>query len=452
MRSIKNIFTKNAASKGNLTEFQDSPQETGQESSAAIRQPSRRQFVTNIAGATGAIVGSGLLSGTAHEAAWAAAAGGALLDRPVTAWPAEFNVRGTAPTYAPRAMPKAGEKIHEFEMNVTIGTHEIVPGIETHMFKFNDSYPGPLLRVQEGDWVQVTLNNKSPEFHTIHWHGMMVPNEMDGVPLGTQWPVGPNQSFRYLFRAQPAGTHFYHCHVMTTLHQQAGLVGALIVEPKEDVVKKYFPYQRDYTLLTSEFDTNFVREMLNEMVVMGNQMEAMNHSTRLMREMNGRMMGWFKDKESFRAAIKKGYVPPYSTAMTGMNRPITPNFFMINGKSYPMTEPLLIKTGETIRVRLINGGMQPHFLHLHGHDFWHVCYDGAPLASPIRMNTIPIYPGSTSDIIIQGTNPGNWHFHDHSDLATTNNGQHPGGMMTMLMYEDAKAHGVAFEDVIAISS
>jgi FtsP/CotA-like multicopper oxidase with cupredoxin domain len=409
----------------------------------------RRHFLGS-AGAAGAAVGAGLLLGRGT----ASAAQTPALDQPSTAWPAKFSPDATAPSYGPRDMPKAGEKIHEFDIDVVIGTHEIVPGIQTHMFKFNDSYPGPEIRVTEGEWVQITLRNKTPEFHTIHWHGMIVPCEMDGVPLGTQWPVGPNEAFKYLWRAQPAGTHFYHCHVMTTLHQQAGLVGSLIVEPKEgeDVVKKNFPYEREYTVLLSELDTNYVRDMMNEMIGMMSTMQAMNHSPKMMREMNGRMMGWFANKEALVKAVKDGYVPPYTTPMAGMNRPISPNFFMINGKSYPMTDPLMIKTGENIRVRLIGGGMQPHFMHLHGHDFWHVCQDGAPLADPRRMNTIPVYPGTTSDIVIQGTNPGNWHFHDHSDLATTNNGQHPGGMMTMVMYEDAKEHGYTFEETIAISS
>ena len=374
------------------------------------------------------------------------------LDRPATPWQANFDPKGTSPSFPPRDKPKKGETIHEFDIEVTIGTHEIVPGVETHMFLFNNSYPGPEIRVKEGDWVQVNLKNSSPEFHTIHWHGIALANEMDGVPLGTQWPVGPKQEFRYLWRAQPAGTHFYHCHVMTTLHQQAGLVGSLIIEPKDDIVRKTFPYQREYTMLLSELDTNFVRDMMNEMVTMSMQMEAMNHSAKLMREMNGRMMGWFANKETLVKAVKNGYVPPYLSARTGTAMPITPNYFMINGKSYPMTEPLMIKHGENIRVRLIGGGMMPHFIHLHGHDFWHVCQDGAPLAAPVRMNTIPISPGTTSDIIIQGTNPGNWHFHTHSDFGTTNNGQHPGGMMTMLMYEDAKQFGVTFPDIIAISS
>jgi FtsP/CotA-like multicopper oxidase with cupredoxin domain len=173
---------------------------------------------------------------------------------------------------------------------------------------------------------------------------------------------------------------------------------------------------------------------------------------KLMGEMNGRMMGWFQDKEAFMKAIKDGYIPAYSTPMVGPNRVITPNFFMINGKSYPMTDPIMIRKGENIRVRLIGGGMQPHYFHLHGHDFWHVCQDGSPLASPMRINTIPVFPGTTSDIVIQGTNPGSWHFHDHSDLSTTNNGIHPGGMMTMLMYEDEEKYGITFKDVIQTNS
>lgn len=374
------------------------------------------------------------------------------MDRPAVPWPSSFDPKGTAPTFAPRERPKPGEKIHVYDIEVTIGIHEIVPGVQSHMFLFNGTHPGPEIRVKEGDWVQVNLKNNSPEFHTIHWHGIMLAMEMDGVPLGTQWPVGPNQEFRYLWRAQPGGTHFYHCHVMTTLHQQAGLVGSLVIETEDDIVKKTFPYNREYTMLLSEFDTNFVRNMMAEMVEMGTQMEAMNHSAEMMREMNGRMMGWFKTKEDFVKAVKEGYVPPYLSARTGTAAPITPNYFMINGKSYPMTDPVMIKRGENVRVRLIGGGVMPHFMHLHGHDFWHVCQDGAPLASPIRMNTIPIYPGTTSDIIIQGTNPGFWHFHDHSDLATTNNGQHPGGMMTMLMYEDAREAGIKWEEVIAVSS
>lgn len=367
-------------------------------------------------------------------------------------WPSAFEPTATAPKWDPRAMPAPGDQVKVFDLEVTIAEHEILPGVTFNQFLFNKQYPGPTIRVNEGDWVQANLVNHSPESHTIHWHGMQIKCEMDGVPLGTQWPVMPNQEFKYLFRAQPGGTHFYHCHVMTPLHVQAGLAGALIVDPVDDPIAKAFPYEREYTMMLSEIDTNYVRDYLNEMMIMGKQMDIMNHSAALMKEMNGRMMGWFKDKDAFKEAVKGGYIPPYSMEAVGARRPITPNFFMINGKAYPMTEELMIKSGETIRIRLIGGGLMLHSMHLHGHDFWHVAQDGNPLPNPIRLNTIPIYPGTTSDIIVQGTNPGHWHFHDHSDMSTMNNGVYPGGIMTMLMYEDAADFGFTFKDIVEVSS
>ena len=412
----------------------------------------RRKF---FAEAAWAAAGAGALAGAAPEAlarSTARTADRRPAEGTAGTWPSHFDPRSTAPPYPPRRMPEAGEKIHEFEMDLTITPHEIVPGVRVHAFTYNGTLPGPEIRIPEGDWALVNFTNKTPEFHTIHWHGIMLANEMDGVPLGTQWGVGPGQTFRYLFRAQPAGTHFYHCHNMTPLHVQAGMFGSLILESKDDLVRRHFPYERDTTLILSEMDTNLVEDQMDEMIRMMSTMQAMNESRKLMREMSGRMMGWFKDKAAFVNAVASGYVPPYAKARAGLVRPQRPNFFMINGKSYPMTEHLPIRSGENIRVRLINAGMMPHFMHLHGHDFWHVCHDGAPLAAPVRMNTIPVFPGSTADIIIQGTNPGNWHFHDHSDLSTTNNGQFPGGMMTMLMYEDARDAGVKFKEVIQVSS
>lgn len=396
---------------------------------------SRRGFIS-LTSATGALLGSGLLLGKTAQAAG-------------------FDPSSTLPVYPPREQPKPGEKIHEFDIDLNVTVHEIVPGVRMHAFTYNGTYPGPEIRVPEGAWVLVNFTNRTTELHTIHWHGIQVPCEMDGVPLSTQWPVGPGQTFKYLFRAQPVGTHFYHCHNMTTLHVQAGMFGAFIVEPREpalDPVRKLFPYEREYTLLLSEVDTHLVERQMNEMLKMTGTMEVMNRSAKLMHEMNGRMMGWFKDKKSFVDAVASGYIPPYAASRAGPAEPPRFNYFMINGKSYPMTDPLSIRTGENIRVRLAGAGAMPHFMHLHGHDFWHVCQDGAPLASPVRMNTIPIFPGTTSDIVIQGSNPGMWHFHDHSDLSTTNNGQFPGGMMTMLMYEDAARSGVQVPDVVQVSS
>jgi FtsP/CotA-like multicopper oxidase with cupredoxin domain len=411
-----------------------------------MRKPDRkgrRNFLTALATMIGA-AGAGMMGRPAR----AATSEGA----PSPGWPHRFSPDETTPRWYPREMPKPGDTIHEFDLEITVSKIELLPREEHHFYVFNGSLPGPEIRVKEGDWLKVNLSNKTHDFHTIHWHGIQIPCEMDGVPMGTQYPVGFGQTFSYVWRAQPAGTHFYHCHNMTNMHIQAGLYGPLVIEPEEDVVRAAFPYQRDYTLVLSEVDTEFLREQMNDMLEMGQTMDYMNRSPKMMSEMNGRMMGWFKDRETFVKAVEDGWIPPYHRSRTGKAKRIEPNFFMINGKPYPMADHLHIKRGENIRVRLINAGLMPHFMHLHGHDFWHVCTDGSPLLLPVRMNTIPVYPGSTADILIQGTNPGNWHFHDHSDFSLMNNGVSPGGMMTMLMYEDAEEAGYTFKEIVALDS
>ena len=225
---------------------------------------SRRNFIS-VAGAGSAVVGANLFFGKQSHAL-------------------TQDLKSINPHHPPRENPKIGEKIHEFDIELNITVHEILPGVKTHAFTYNGSYPGPEIRVPEGDWIKVNFTNKTPEFHTLHWHGMTLPNEMDGVPNGTQWGVAQNETFQYLFRAQPAGTHFYHCHNMTSLHVQAGMFGALIIEPKVDPIQKTFPYTREYTLALSEIDTVMVEHQMEEMVKMMSAMEKMNESSKLMKE------------------------------------------------------------------------------------------------------------------------------------------------------------------------
>jgi len=100
----------------------------------------------------------------------------------------------------------------EFDMDIRIVEHELLPGVKTHMFAFNGQVPGPEFHVDQGDWVKVNFTNHTEEMHTIHWHGVVLPYTMDGVPMVTQDPVHPGQTFVYLFQAKPGGTRWYHCH------------------------------------------------------------------------------------------------------------------------------------------------------------------------------------------------------------------------------------------------
>jgi len=331
----------------------------------------------------------------------------------------------------PEGAPKDDSEYKSFDIDVQIVEHELAPGFSIHTLGFNGGVPGPTLRAKEGEWIKVTFRNKTDLFHTIHWHGLTVPYAMDGVPYVTQPPVMPDQEYIYRFKAEPHGTHFYHCHWGTLLHMQSGMYGAFIVDRENDPIQRKYGYTRDYMLLMSAVDTNWIRAELNGML------ERMAKRMRLMKA--GRLDSWttahFDSNEDLFAAMAKGFIPPYVRSRRSRSELPNPDFFTINGKSYPLTEPILIKKGERIRVRFANPGIVEHYMHLHGHDFDHVCEDGAPLPAPIRGNTLRVSPGKTSDIIIEGTNPGVWTFHDHNTSRVTNNGLYPGGALTVLAYE-----------------
>ncbi|MGK0290530.1 MAG: FtsP/CotA-like multicopper oxidase with cupredoxin domain [bacterium] len=392
---------------------------------------SRRSFLTTAAATGGVLAVGGALS-QAQAATQSAHAGH------------QMNSYGTMMFMKDHKMPKmirppgapAEDKVKykEFDMDVQLIQHEILPGIKTHAFAFNGQLPGPEFHVNEGDWVKVNFTNKTEEMHTIHWHGLTVPYTMDGVPMVTQDPVHPGQTFVYKFQANPAGTRWYHCHWGTPLHAAIGMHGAFIVHKKKDPLKKVFPYDREYTLMLESFDINFAREEINGLL------EGMKQVNLLMKKgkLDPMTHGFFRNYEEFLKAYKDGkYIPPYLQSRSS-GVPIEPNFFGINGKSYPATKRIGIRQGEWIRVRLISASNMSHHMHLHGHDFWWVAQDGNDLTTPRKLNTIHVEPGGTYDIMIYGDNPGFWTFHDHNTRTVRNNGIYPGGMLTVLQYEDLK--------------
>lgn len=105
----------------------------------------------------------------------------------------------------------------------------------TPVWGYDGTVPGPTLRVRRGDEVRVRLYNDLPEPTLVHWHGLRLPNAMDGVPHLTQHPIGPGESFDYRFRAPDAGTFWYHSHLYSSEQLERGLYGALIVEEPEPV-------------------------------------------------------------------------------------------------------------------------------------------------------------------------------------------------------------------------
>lgn len=276
--------------------------------------------------------------------------------------------------------------LHKFEMNIEDTRITLVEKQTFHTFAFAGQVPGPLFHVREGDTVEVTLNNLTALSHTIHWHGILQRGtwQMDGVPDTTQKAIEPGETFVYKFVAEPSGTLWYHCHVNVSEHvAMRGMWGPFIIQPKKPI-KVEKEVTGDYILMFSEWASQW--------------------------------------------ADKAG--------QGGMPGDVI-DYYTINGKSFPETQPIRVKKGDVIRIRLFGAGDGIHSIHIHGHVFEITFKDGRPLPAPIQADTVFVAPGERYDVILRCDNPGLWMVHDHIDSHTINgHAQAMGGIMTVIEYEE----------------
>jgi FtsP/CotA-like multicopper oxidase with cupredoxin domain len=128
-------------------------------------------------------------------------------------------------------------RVVEITLDARVASLEITPGVKTDAWTYNGGLPGPLIRARRGDRIIVHFSNKLPQSTTVHWHGVQVPIEMDGVPGASQPPVEPGGTFTYDFVVPDAGLFWYHPHVMSAAQVGFGLYGPLLVEDPDDTVK-----------------------------------------------------------------------------------------------------------------------------------------------------------------------------------------------------------------------
>ena len=139
-----------------------------------------------------------------------------------------------------------------FELVCQVVDWEYAPGKRTEAWTYNGVTPGPEIRVTEGDKVRINVTNNLPQSTGVHWHGLLVPNSMDGVPFLTQPPIRPGETFTYEFpiREGNAGSHMYHSHHNAAFQVTMGLLGAFIVEPKDPATRPAF--DKEYTLILND--------------------------------------------------------------------------------------------------------------------------------------------------------------------------------------------------------
>src|SRR5437762_3042597 len=146
----------------------------------------------------------------------------------IKAFPAKTSGKGNQVLH-----PKIVSGVKVFDLTARKISWETAPGQSVEAWAYNDQVPGPQIRVKEGDRVRVTIKNELTESTAIHFHGLELPNDQDGVPFITQPPIKPGQSYSYEFTVPNAGSHMYHSHHNSATQVGLGLLGAFIVEPKD---------------------------------------------------------------------------------------------------------------------------------------------------------------------------------------------------------------------------
>jgi FtsP/CotA-like multicopper oxidase with cupredoxin domain len=282
----------------------------------------------------------------------------------------------------------AGAEPGTIQLEAREVTWELAPGRTVKAMTYNGRVPGPEIRVREGERVRVALKNALREPTTIHWHGVDVPNAMDGVGNLTQKPVAPGETFVYEFDARPAGTRWYHTHFREHHQMDLGLVAPLIIKPS---AKEPMTYDREITLVLDDWATGSGRPLpdTNGGIAgesgMGGMMGGM---------MDGRGMGGM-----MRGMRGRGTSEPAYDTMT------------INGKAWPATEPLHLKRGERVRLRIISASAEhTHVLRLAGHRFHVTHTDGNALQAPVEVDSLPIAPSERYDVVVVADRPGAWLF------------------------------------------
>jgi len=260
-----------------------------------------------------------------------------------------------------------------------IAAESIAPlGTPTDATLVNGTLPGPELRYREGDMFRVLVNNHLRVPTTLHWHGLIVPNYMDGVPGVTQLPIGPGESVYYEYPLRQSGTYWYHSHYR--FQEQTGLKGALIIEPSEEP----HSYDHDVVVMLSDW---------------------LNQSPE-------NIVPQIRGEQPATAAIKPPAEGGYSLS-NGKPFNIDVNYpgYLMNGQSNSSPWTLKVRRGDRIRLRMINSSTATFFrVALDGHDMQLIAADGQPV-QPQILDDIVIATAERYDVLVTMKESGSFTLH-----------------------------------------
>ena len=253
----------------------------------------------------------------------------------------------------------------EFHLVAEPVVRELAPGMVAHLWGYNGQSPGPTIEAVEGDKVRIFVTNKLPEHTTVHWHGLLLPNGMDGVTGLTQPPIGVGKTFVYEFVLTKSGTFMYHPHADEMVQMAMGMMGFFVVHPKDPAFRRV---DRDFVFLMSAYD------------------------------------------------IDPGTYLPKVSEMTDFN------MWTWNSRVFPGIDHIVAGKGDKVRIRFGNLTMTNHPIHMHGHDFKVSCTDGGwvPEAAAWPEVTVDCAVGQMRAFDFVADKPGDWAIHCHKSHHTMN--------------------------------
>jgi FtsP/CotA-like multicopper oxidase with cupredoxin domain len=237
--------------------------------------------------------------------------------------------------------------------------HEFAPGLKARCWGYNGAVHGPVIEAVEGDRVRIFVTNRLIALTTVHWHGVLLESGMDGVGGLSQKAILPGETYMYEFTLRQHGTLMYHSHHDEMTQMGMGLTGLIVVHPRRPAGPRP---DRDFALMLHEWK------------------------------------------------IEVGAERPDPNEMTDFNT------LTINAKVFPGTQPLVVKRGDRVRIRIGNlSAMDHHPIHLHGYYFTITETDGGVIPESARWpeTTVLVPVGSTRTVEFVADNPGDWAMHCH---------------------------------------
>jgi manganese oxidase len=295
----------------------------------------------------------------------------------ILAFPAETEGIGNQPLEPEEILPD-GTKV--FRLVAEIFDWEVEPGKIVEGWGYNGQIPGPLIKVDVGDNVRVHVENKLPMGTDVHWHGVRVPNDQDGVAPLTQDLIQPDETFTYEFVADEPSIGMYHPHHHGQMKLPNGMFGVFLIGD----IGTDIPMPTGRTISG--------KDIPEEIDIVGEIPMVLNDAGNI-----------------------------------GLT---------INGKGWPATEPIVVNEGDWFVVHYYNEGLQIHPMHLHQMPQLVFAKDGFALEAPQWEDTVNVAPGERYSVLVQATDPGAWAFHCH---ILTHAERHEGmfGMVTALIVNEA---------------